>query len=492
MAYKIYNPNGTLMSSGSGASYDGSKTKNDLRNWAEQSVSPSQFILETYDKLTARCATLYNTSSYCRALVKKPLAYSIGRGVFFRSLPNWKMLGIDRDAAVEWGRRFTMLLHYDKLNINYYAKQYDLMAEQSITGDSLLFFLRENDGKPFDIVTASGAGIIDSTKTQAVKDGFGYTLGIKHDQYNRRTGFFAKNEQKGFDFSDSDGNVNAIQMMIRERSGQIRGYSDYYWGIALTKNFDRVWDATIERMVLESIQTGVITGNPNDVKQQAAGFVRNARGTQQEKSDSTDGFKEYDRTGQTAGGMYVFENKDHKIEFSDLKTPSNNFSNAMLEGRRNLAMGRGVAPEFVTGEYSTSYTAHKGAINDTIKTVYAERERFVQQIEYKVNFEYLKHYVRTGQLEVQPGFWTSHYIQQAYLNGKYIGEVPGHISPVADVRADIMAIDGGLMLRSDAAAKNGYSDYQSFLDEREDQELEFLMSTPDQKTTTIINDTATA
>jgi len=134
MGIRVYNSDGSINLK-SGASYDGSKTGTDLDHWREQSVHPSEFILETYDKLAARCATLYNTSPLARAMVRKPLAYSIGRGVFFRSLPNWKMLGMSKEQATEWGRTFTQLLHFEKLSVNHYAKQYDLMAETSITGD---------------------------------------------------------------------------------------------------------------------------------------------------------------------------------------------------------------------------------------------------------------------------------------------------------------------------------------------------------------------
>lgn len=489
----IYSSDGSVLKTVSGASYDGSKTGNDLKSWREQSVDPSEFILETYDKLTARCATLYNTNAYCRSLVKKPLAYSIGRGVFFRSLPNYKMLGIDREQAVEWGRKFTQLLHYDKLNINHYAKQYDLMAERSITGDSLLFFLREDDGKPFDIVTASGALIIDSDKNAAPKTGYdGYTLGIQHDKFNRRSGIWTSNEKESFSFYDSEGNRSIIQLMFRERSGQMRGYSDYYWGVAHAKNLDRVIDATIERMVLESIQMGWITANPNEMKQQAQGMANASRGRGKQESSDSGLTQKNLNTEYTPGVMPIFENKDHKIEFTDLKTPSNNFSNAMLEYRRLFAMGRGVAPEFVLGEYSTSFTAHKGALNDTMKTIYFERQRYVEQVEKLVNLEYLKHYVRTGMLEVMPGFWDNHYIQQAYLAGKWIGEVPGHVNPLQEVKSNIEAINAGLMLRSDAAANNGYSDFESFLDEREYQEKEFLSQSQEIQMKKIIDETAEA
>jgi len=478
MGIRIYNGDGSIKMSG-GASYDGSKTGTDLNHWSEQSVHPSEFILETYDKLAARCATLYNTSPLARAMVRKPLAYSIGRGVFFRSLPNWKMLGMSKEQATEFGRKFTQLLHFDKLSVNHYAKQYDLMAETSITGDSLLFFLRDTDGKPFDLVTASGALIIDSEKNQAPSDGAnGYTLGVQHDKFMRRTGFWARNENKPFDFVGENGDRNALMFMLRERSSQTRGYSVIYPMVALLKNLDRAWDATFERMVQESIQLGWITGNPNDVKQQAAGMAASARGRKTQQTEGT-GFKDYGNA-RAPGGMYIWENPNHQINFTDLKTPSNNFSNAQTEARIAAGMSRGVGPSFLAGFYEKSFSALKGEQNDTMKTVMYERQRYVEQVEQYVNLEYLKHYVRSGMLEVMPGFWDNNYIQQAYLSGKWIGEVPGHINPMQEVGSQKLLMEQGGLLRSDFAAMNGYSDFEAFLDEREEQERRFLSLTAEQ------------
>jgi capsid protein len=274
--------------------------------------------------------------------------------------------------------------------------------------------------------------------------------------------------------------------MMRERSGQIRGMSDLYWGVAHMKNMDRVWDATIERMVLESIQMGWITANPNDMKQQAGAMAASARG-RSSNSESGTTVKNYE-TELVPGSMPIWENKDHQINFTDLKTPSNNFVNAIHESLAYCAQGRGYAPEFIRGEYSTSFTAHKGALNDCMKTISLERQRYVDQVEELVNLEYLKHYVRTGMLEVMPGFWDNHYIQQAYLSGKWIGEVPGHVNPLQEVKSNIEAVGAGFMLRADAAANNGYSDFEAFLDEREDQEREFKARSGEEQSKIIMNE----
>jgi capsid protein len=273
--------------------------------------------------------------------------------------------------------------------------------------------------------------------------------------------------------------------MLRERSSQTRGYSVIYPMVALLKNLDRAWDATFERMVQESIQLGWITANPNDVKQQTAAMASSARNRKIHNEET--GFKDYGNA-RTPGGMYIWENPNHQINFTDLKTPSNNFSNAQVEARIAAGMSRGVGPSFLAGFYEKSFSALKGEQNDTMKTVMYERQRYIEQVEQYVNLEYLKHYVRSGMLPVMPGFWDNHYIQQSYLSGKWIGEVPGHINPMQEVGSQKLLIEQGGLLRSDFAAMNGYSDFEAFLDEREEQERRFMTLTAEELTKQLMED----
>lgn len=469
---------------GSGSQYDGSKTGGEFKKWRIHSTDPSEFIRETYGILSARCATLYNTSAFARALVQKPAAYSIGKGVLFRSLPDAKFIGMDRDQSIEWGRRFTSLLHYDKLAINYYQKQYELMTEQAIVGDSVLYFLRENSDVPFDLVTASGANTIDWQKNAK-----NITSGIIHDEYLRRSGFFSSTSGKEIPFM-IDNDQNAVQFFLKERPGQLRGYSVYYAAIAHLKNADRVWDATIERMVMEAIQMGYFTASKTDVGAQAAQMAAAARGKTSQAQKSNE-LKEISGSyDQKVGGMYRLEN-DEAMQFTDLKTPSNNFSNANEWLIRLASMSSCYAPEFIKGEYSTSFTAHKGALNDTMKRIMFERQMFIRNVDNRVNLAYLKHYVRTGQLEVNPSFWDSSAIQMAYLNGKHLGEVPGHINPLQEINAEIKANEAGVLLKSDISQRFGHYDFTSMLDEWEEQQTAWWNASPQKQLETIKNDPTT-
>lgn len=467
-----------------GSQYNGDKFGNDFPDWMTYSPNPNDFILDTYDELSARCATLYHTSSFMRSLVIKPLNYIVGRGIVFKSMPNFEFLGLDREEAKEWGKKFTQLLHYDKLAIDYYSKQYDVKSDLDITGDSLTMFVRdENSLAPFDIVTASGC-LIDPDKTDE-----NYTLGIHHDSLMRRDGFWARTDKAFIPFQLPNGDQNVIQNMFRERGGQMRGLSAYYFGIAHAKNADRVWDSTIERMVLESIQLGWFAASNTDVGQQHRDFVSQSTGTQSSDPDKSGGLTAVQKNGRKPGDMYVLENKE-SMQFLDLKTPSNNFVNANEWLVKLFSMGRGVAPEFVLGEYSTSFTAHKGALNDTMKRIFLERERLIRKHEMVVNLQYLREYVRSGLLPVVDGFWEDPRKQIAYLGGKYLGEVPGHVNPLQEINAQIKANDAGMILKSDILQMFGHNDFDSFIDVWEYEQAEWFKKSPEQQQKIVIEETS--
>ncbi len=468
MAYIIFGPDGKTISRDISAQYTGEKTGGELRGWNTFTADPNAFLLSSYKLLCQRNATLYHTSAVARACVNKPITYEIGDGLVFRSAIDAEFLGISETEAKDWSREFTELLHYEKLESNYYEKQKLILREAKITGDSILYFLREGiDGIPFDLVPAGGYAIDESKSDQ------GYTLGIKMDEYSRRTGFRQRQSGKHIDFRDENGYQNAIQFMFKERAGQARGYGSFYSEIARAKNLDRVWDATIERMFQESIQLGYFNTSFSDPKKQAAEMARQSAG----RSKASDSVRPL--TGSTemrTGGMYMFENSE-SMQFTDLKTPSNNFGLANEWAVKMFGMATGWSPGFIMTEYSTSYTSHKGAFNDDLKHIMQDRATFIRLVDTVVNLEYLKHFILSGQLRVSEAFWSDYRIRRAYLEGTVLGPVPGHINPMQEINADIKANEAGALTKSQMSAKYG-NDFWKMLSEWQSQQEAWSEASP--------------
>lgn len=469
MAIVVYRNGRPIFSRASGQ-YNGDKTGGEFRRWNVFDTDPNAFLLNTYGELAKRNATLYNTSSIARACVNKPISYSIGDGLFFRSAINADFLGLSAKKAKDWSRKFTELLHLEKMAAGYYDIQPLLAREAKITGDSLLYFLRDlMRDLPIEFIPEGGHGIAwDQSRDNTV-------LGIQVDDWGRAIGFIR--DKKGYPvlkFVDDNNNINAIQFMFKERAGQLRGYGCFYSEIARAKGLDRVWDATIERMGLEATQLGWFEVDTSDPTAQAERMAQHSLGTTTETTLSqVPGSQD-----MAPGGMYVFRNNE-KMQFSDLKTPSNNFGMANEWALKMFSMATGYAPEFILGEYSTSYTAHKGALNDVWKRIMWERNTQIRNVDDKVNLEYLKYFVSRGEINVKPSFFTDHRIRQAYLAGSYLGPVPGQVNPLQEIKAYLEANNAGIIDKSYIASTYGI-DFWNNIDEWSAQQQAWFDADPTQ------------
>jgi hypothetical protein len=122
-------------------------------------------------------------------------------------------------------------------------------------------------------------------------------------------------------------------------------------------------------------------------------------------------------------------------------------------------MAAGTPPEVIKSKYSTSYTAHKGALNDFERNFTARREAFIDTVCYPVLREIAVALILRGELDA-PGFFESERVQRAYLDGNWRGPSLGHINPAQEINA---LVNSKLMAKSEAAYRvSSITDYEAF------------------------------
>jgi hypothetical protein len=476
MGIIIFN-NGKLGSRGSMGQYNGEKIPGDLKNWNVLSSDANKKFYNTYGLMSERSATLYHTYGPVKAAVDKQTQYAIGNGLLFRSQPSWRMIpGFSRDDAKEWGREAQQIIHYYFNMFDFYDKQIPLFSGALTTGDALLFFIREG-GKLSDLVEFSGDQI-NWSHTRAISKNIGYTLGIKHDQLLRPLGIM-KYDTKDIDFNDSAGNANLLQFMIKEQPRQLRGNPLAYAIINLAKNDDRHHDATVARAIIESILIGSFETDVTDPARQTRGFAARNKAKVQ-GDDNTSGFVEkvanFFNLG--AGNMYKFR-KGESMKFNDLKTPSNNFGEFKQWMLNYIGAATGTPAQVITSRYETSYTSHKGAFNDFIKSYTYKRKMFERNVMNVVVKECLKDAILNGLISA-PGFFDNPMIQYAYCQGSYLGPVPGAINPVQEANANEKNVKNAFVTRSDIASLHG-NEFDNMINEWGDQEKEWFDKNPEKQ-----------
>jgi capsid protein len=151
-----------------------------------------------------------------------------------------------------------------------------------------------------------------------------------------------------------------------------------------------------------------------------------------------------------------------KVNVVDKKSP-----NATFQGFKELmidyvGMATGTPPEVIKSKYSTSYTAHKGALNDFERNFTARREAFIDTICYPALRETAISLILRGEIDA-PGFFESERVQRAYLDGNWRGPSLGHINPAQEINALVSAVKEKVMSRGEAAYRvSSITDYEAF------------------------------
>lgn len=471
---------GKLFNFSVGKQYDGEKIPGDLDSWSTYSVDPNNMLRSTFGTMVERSSTLYHTT-IIKAFVEKQTTYGIGPGLVFRSQPDYRSIpNMTRESAKDWGKDFQKIVHYYFSKYNFYEKQWILFNTALIFGDSLLFFIRDSEGLQ-DLVEF-GNDQID----WRITDDKDFTLGIKRDNYFRRLGI-KKVDGTYVSFKDETGNANLLQFMFKQQARQMRGFPLCYGLIHLIKNDDRHWDAAVQRAVLETIMFGNFETESSDPVQQSRNLAKvNLKAKLEKGEEVKDGFfsRIFNSLKLGGGNMFLFK-KGEKIKFSDLVTPSNTFS--MFKGAIYDYAGAytGTPSEVAFSKYNTSYTAHRGTLNDFKINFMYKRGYFKHNVMNPTIEEILKDALLKGYIKA-PGFFTNPFIRFAYMQGNCMGPVLGVINPLQEINAEKTAVESAFKLRGDVTLQNGY-EWDNFLEEYAQQEEEYSKLSVKEQTDVIAN-----
>jgi len=452
-----------------GGSYDGEKIPGDLSTWNILSSDSNEILTNTYGTLVKRSATLYHTYPLVRAAINKQTEYAIGPGLIFRSQPDHYMIpSLDKNSAQDWGKQFQKIVHYYFQKFGFYETQQVMFRGSLTIGDSLLYLNREK-GMLDDLIEFSG----DQIAWEYNADN--YTLGVKHDGMLRPRGVRLIN---GKDFSFRNQKTKDVQLIHyfqKEQPRQLRGYPLAYAVINLAKNDDRHTDAAVQRAVMESILIGSYETDSSNPRMQVENMVgANLKKQAGGANAPTAGAGLLRRIGNAfglgAGNMFTFK-KGEKINFTDLKTPNaffQSFKDVMTE---YVGAATGTPPEVVKSKYSTSYTAHRGALNDFRKSYMTKRSCFARGTLQPVIKEILKDAVLNGYIEA-PGIFQNDMLLESYTQGNFLGPIPGSINPLQEVNAAKTAVEEAFRLRSDVSAEYG-NEWDNFIQEWHDEQDSF-------------------
>lgn len=251
------------------------------------------------------------------------------------------------------------------------------------------------------------------------------------------------------------GRRNVLHVMSRERIGQRRGVPMLAPVLETLKQLGRYTDAEITAAVLSAMFTVFVKSEaPND------GRPFGEMIPQEELID------EQDKTSiELAPGAIIDLNPGEDVQFADPKHPAagyDAFTNATI---RLIGAGLEIPPEVMLKQFTTSYSAARGALNEFWRTCGMQRDWFTDDFCQPIYEEWFAEAVARGRI-IAPGFFSDPIIRKAYVSCSWNGPARTNLNPVQEVDAAIKRVNAGFSTAQEETTQMTGGDYNRNIKQR--------------------------
>lgn len=251
------------------------------------------------------------------------------------------------------------------------------------------------------------------------------------------------------------GRRNVLHVMSRERIGQRRGVPMLAPVLEALKQLGRYTDAEITAAVLSAMFTVFVKSTaPNDGRPFG------------EMIPPEELIDEQDKTSiELAPGAIIDLNPGEEVQFADPKHPVNGydaFTNATI---RLIGAALEIPPEVMLKQFTTSYSAARGALNEFWRTCGMHRDWFTDDFCQPIYEEWFAEAVARGRIKA-PGFFSDPAIRKAYVSCSWNGPARTNLNPVQEVDAAIKRQDAGFSTAQEETAQMTGGDYNRNIKQR--------------------------
>lgn len=238
------------------------------------------------------------------------------------------------------------------------------------------------------------------------------------------------------------GRRNMLHIITRERAGQVRGVPILSPVLEALKQMGRYTEAEINAAVISAMFTVFVQPQgPTDARPFGEMLPPD------QLIDSED-----QGSVELGNGAIVGLNPGETVNFADPKHPNSGydaFTDAML---KQIGSALEIPPEVMMKQFSTSYSAARGALNEFWRTCGMQRDWFVTDFCQPIYEEWLAEAVARGRI-IAPGFFSDPAIRKAYSVCAWNGPARTNLNPVQEVNAAVTRVDAGFSTAQEETAQ---------------------------------------
>ena len=248
---------------------------------------------------------------------------------------------------------------------------------------------------------------------------------------------------------------NILHVMNRERAGQVRGVPILAPVLEALKQLGRYTDAEITAAVLSSYFTVL-------VKSEAASDGRpfGELLPPEELIDSQD-----NSTIELGPGAIVSLNPGEDVQFADPSHPNTGYDAFTAAMMKQIGAALEIPPEVLFKQFTTSYSAARGALNEFWRTCGMLREWFADDFCRPVYEEWFTEAVARGRIRA-PGFWDDPAKRRAWMETTWNGPARTNLNPVQEVQAATLRVQQGFSTAEEETAQMTGGDYSINIKQR--------------------------
>ena len=264
-----------------------------------------------------------------------------------------------------------------------------------------------------------------------------------------------RHNTKGPNYTKTTGRRNVLHVMNRERAGQRRGVPMLAPVLEALKQLGRYTDAEITAAVLSAMFTVFVKqGVASDARPFGEMLPPDMLIDAQDQSSI-----------ELGPGAILSLNPGEDVEFADPKHPNTGydaFTNALI---RQIGAALEIPPEVLFKQFTTSYSAARGALNEFWRTCSMQRDWFTDDFCQPIYEEWFAEAVARGRIAA-PGFFADPAIRKAYTACAWNGPARTNLNPVQEVDAAVKRVDAGFSTAQEETATMTGGDYNRNIRQR--------------------------
>lgn len=246
------------------------------------------------------------------------------------------------------------------------------------------------------------------------------------------------------------GNPNILHIFNADRAEQYRGVPFLAPVIEVIKQMDRYTEAEIMAAVVNAYFAVFVTTEDGETPEEF-------KGEEYEEEDEIESSQEQEI--EIGSGTVHYLKTGEGVETVTANHPASGFDVFINSLLKQVGAALDCAPEVLLKSFNKSFSASKGAMNESWKAFRMRRTWFINDFCQEVYNMWFAEAVSKGRINA-PGFFNNILIRKAYTNCTWNGPTQGQLEPGKEVAAAAQRVKEGFSTREDECAALNGSDYE--------------------------------